>query len=154
VRGVSARRVMVTPSSWSKLCVRIDLASAETGDAVELAPDPGELAASWREALGRATPPPGNIPSSTVARVALGGRIVVSVLLLTDFNLGSTTDLDDSDATRKLSEAFLKLRAVKFGCGGVGDDSPNLLAVGLEPSQLRTMVLSMVIVMGPVEPRR
>ena len=81
-------------------------------------------------------------------------RIAVSVLLLADFDLGSTTDLDDSDTTRKLSEAFLELRPIEFGCGGVGDDGPNLLAVGLEPSQLRTMVLSLVIVMDPVEPRR
>ena len=63
--GRNVRRMIATPSSWSKLMIGIGLA----GDVEE--PEPGKVVASWREALKRVIPPPGRIPSSTAARVAL-----------------------------------------------------------------------------------
>ena len=55
--------MMATPSSWSKLIVRVGLASGDLGDeVVEELPD--ELVASCNEALSSATPPPDKVPSS------------------------------------------------------------------------------------------
>jgi len=44
---VRARRMMATPSSWSKLMVGMGFASGETGDEEEPVPLPGDLVASW-----------------------------------------------------------------------------------------------------------
>ena len=43
-REGSVRRMMATPSSWSKLMIAIGLASGETGDVEE--PESGEVVAS------------------------------------------------------------------------------------------------------------
>jgi len=54
--------------------------------------------------------------------------VVIAVLLLTDFDLGSSTDFDDSDTAAKLGKALLQLALVELRGSGAGDDGANLLA--------------------------
>lgn len=51
-----------------------------------------------------------------------------TVLLLTDLNLGGTTDLDDSDTTGELGETLLQLLLLVLGGSGVSHDTADLLA--------------------------
>ena len=62
-------------------------------------------------ARSRATPPPGTMPSSTAARVALE-CVVDAVLLLFHLDFGRAADADDRDAAGQLVETFLQLLLV------------------------------------------
>lgn len=55
-------------------------------------------------------------------------RVVVAVLLLADLDLGSATDLDDSDTTAQLGKTLLQLGAVVVRGSGVVDSTADLLA--------------------------
>lgn len=51
-----------------------------------------------------------------------------TVLLLTNLNLGGTTDLDDGNTTRELGKTLLELLLLVLGGSGVGHDATDLLA--------------------------
>ncbi|KAB8301198.1 hypothetical protein EYC80_003089 [Monilinia laxa] len=77
--------------------------------------------------LRRAVPPPGRIPSSTAARVALRASTNRSF-----FSPTSTSDAPPTLITatppRKLGKALLKLLLLVIGCGWVIHDTSDLLA--------------------------
>ena len=78
----------------------------------------------------RATPPPGTMPSSTAARVALRG-VLDAVLLLFELGLGGGADLDDGHAAGELGQPLLQLLAVEVAGGGL-DLGADLLDAALD----------------------
>jgi hypothetical protein len=128
---VRARRMIATPSSWSKLIVGMGFASGETGDEEEPVPLPGELVAELEGCFEESDTTSGeNAPFDSGAGSV--ESVVVAVLLLTDFNLGGTTDFDDSDAATELDETLLQLALVELRGDGVSNDQENLLAASLD----------------------
>jgi hypothetical protein len=93
----SARRMMAIQRSWSKFSVGITVALGDVG--VEV--DPGVLVARAREALRRATPPPGKIPFSTAALVAFRASSYRPF-----FSLTSTSDDPPTLMTATLPESL------------------------------------------------
>ena len=81
-------------------------------------------------ALIRATPPPGTMPSSTAARVALK-RVLDAVLLLLQLGLGRGADLDHRHAAGQLGQPLLQLLAVEVGGRGL-DLGADLLDAALD----------------------
>ena len=89
-----------------------------------------------------ATPPPGTMPSSTAARVALQ-RVLDAELLLLQLDLGGGADLDDGDAAGELRQPLLQLLAVEVA-SRVLDLGLDLLDAGLD--RLVGAVPSMIVV--------
>jgi hypothetical protein len=77
-----------------------------------------------------ATPPPGTMPSSTAARVALQG-VFDAGLLLFHLGLGRCADVDHGDAADQLGQTLLQLLAVVVG-GGLSRSGADLLDAALD----------------------
>jgi hypothetical protein len=58
-------------------------------------------------ARNNGTPPPGNMPSSTAARVCVK-RVVHPIFLLLDLDLGRAADADHRDTARELGQRHLQ----------------------------------------------
>src|SRR5437868_10454494 len=83
-------------------------------------------------ARSRATPPPGRMPSSTAARVALHG-VVDPILAFLHLHLRGPADTDHGNPARKLRQPLLQLLTVVVGGGlldlrlDLGDTSLNII---------------------------
>ena len=131
---VMAFLTMLTPSCWSKLSGLMD---------------------SWAAALRSAVPPPGRMPSSTAARVALRASTKRSF-----FSPTSTSEVPPTLMTATPPESLARRSwSFSFSYSDVAASamtpricSQRWLIMSLVPSPLRTMVSSLVMVMEPVDP--
>ncbi len=95
-------------------------------------------------ARNNGTPPPGRMPSSTAARVALSASSTRSFFSFTS-TFARTADADDRDAARELGKTLLQLLAIVIRCrvGNLRLDLSNTrFDVGLEPAPSMIVVVS------------
>ena len=112
---ISARQMIGTPRSLSKLAVSTVLISA----LVDRFAVPEELVDNARDISNKAIPPPGRIPSSTVAHAALRALSYRCFFSPTSTSLPSPTLMT---ATPLLS--LPQFRLIELACGRIGDDTP------------------------------